>query len=262
MQQMNVREPAVEISNVSVSDLSFEHISMLFDIQISNPNTVGISLAAFDYDFLINENSFVSGQQNEGLNIQANANSTIQLPITLEYSEIYQAVSDLLSTDSSQYQIKCGLAFDIPVLGAVRVPISKRGSIPMIKLPSIQISGIKLNKLNFTGADLILSIELKNPNNFSVLLDRFNYNLNINGQDWLNGISNRSFNINKKNDSQIEIPISLNFIQMGQSVYQLLSGGGNLNYNFKGDFDISSSLNLLKNMKLPYDQSGSLKLNK
>ena len=55
LNQMNVQKPTVEITNAQISDLSYDDLNLLFDIQIKNPNTVGINLAGFDYELLINE---------------------------------------------------------------------------------------------------------------------------------------------------------------------------------------------------------------
>ncbi len=56
LNQMNVKKPTVNITNAKISNLSFNDLDLVFDIQINNPNTIGIYLAGFDYELLINEN--------------------------------------------------------------------------------------------------------------------------------------------------------------------------------------------------------------
>ena len=57
LNQMNIQKPTVQITNAKISKLSFNDVSLLFDIEINNPNSVGINLAGFDYELLINNNS-------------------------------------------------------------------------------------------------------------------------------------------------------------------------------------------------------------
>jgi len=125
LNQMSVQKPTVDITNAKIFNLSFDDLDLLFDIQINNPNTVGINLAGFDYELLINDNSFISGNQPDKLEIAAQNSNTIQLPVNLKFVDIYNTFANLKKNDNSKYQIKCGLNFDLPVFirennGAVR----------------------------------------------------------------------------------------------------------------------------------------------
>ena len=256
LNQMNVQKPTVEITNAQISDLSFDDLNLLFDIQIKNPNTVGINLAGFDYELLINENSFISGNQPDQLQIAANNQNTVQLPVKLKFLDIYNTFVDLKNNNNSKYQIKCGLNFNLPVLGETRIPISKSGDIPLLKLPKISFNSVKLDNINFSGANLMLEVKFKNPNAFSMLIEQMNYNFQVNGNNWLSGKANQKTSTSQNGESIIQIPVSLDFLQMGSSLFQLVSGGKNLNYNFKGNLDIKNSHPLLQNLTLPFDQTG------
>lgn len=258
IKQTNVQKPTVEFTNAKISGLSFDKIDLLFDIKIKNPNAVGINLSGFDYDLLINQNSFISGQQNDPIEIKAQGENVIQLPVSLKFLDIYNTYSDLKNNTESKYQIKCGLNFNLPVLGETRIPISKSGDIPLLKLPEIGISSLKLDKFNLTGADLTLNVKFINPNAFTMMLDKFNYNFQVNGDQWIKGTANQKNSVSEKGESIVEIPISLNFLQMGSTLYQLISGGKNLNYQFSGDLNIKNDHPLLNQLNLPIDRSGKI----
>ena len=260
LKQSSIQKPTVSFTNAKLTALSFDQADLLFDIKINNPNNAGITLAGFDYDFIINQNSFLSGNRNEQVSIVANGENTIQLPVELKFVDIYNTFAGIQKNDSSVYEIKCGLKFNLPVLGDIRIPITKSGTLPLLKLPSISLHAIKLDNINFTGADLNLEVKLNNLNAFSLLLDKFSYNLNINGLSWIRGKSENPVKISEKNENIIKIPLSLSFLKMGTSVYQLIQGGKNLNYEFTGDLGLSSSLDLLKNLNLPFDKNGTIDL--
>jgi LEA14-like dessication related protein len=258
IKQTNVQKPTVEFTNAKISGLSFDKIDLLFDIKITNPNAVGINLSGFDYDLLINQNSFISGQQNDPLEIKAQGENVIQLPVSLKFLDIYNTYTDLKNNTESKYQIKCGLNFNLPVLGETRIPISKSGDIPLLQFPKIDVSSLKLDKLNLTGADLILDVKLTNPNSFSMLLDKFDYNFQVNGNQWIKGNATPKKSVAEKGENIIQIPISLNFLQMGSTLYQLISGGKNLNYQFTGDLNIKNNHPLLEQLNLPFNRSGKI----
>lgn len=253
---MQVQKPNVQITNAKISKLNFDNLDLLFDIQIDNPNTVGINLAGFDYDLLINENSFISGNQSDELKIEAQKSNTIQLPVTLKFLDLYNTFNDLKNNNESKYQIKCGLNFNLPVLGEVRIPISKSGDIPLLKFPKISFNSVKLQNIGLTGANLMLEVKFQNPNAFSMLIDQMNYNFQVNGKNWLSGKATQKTLTNQNGESLIQIPVSLDFLQMGSSLYQLISGGKNLNYSLTGNLDIKNSHPLLNSLSLPFDETG------
>ena len=255
-----VQKPDVKVSNVKIAGLSFDSVDLLFDIDVSNPNGVGISLAGFDYGLNINGNSFLSGNNGDGLKIPANGNHGIQLPLTLKFKDIYQTFTNIRNQDTSAYELSAGFSFDLPILGAVRVPVSKSGSIPLLKLPSISMGGLKLKNLNLTSADIELGIKINNPNAFGMVMNALNYDLNINGKPWGSGVTSNAMNVNEKGESEIKIPLSLNFLQIGTGVYNMLRGGGALNYQLKGDVNLGSTLPLLQDLQLNFDRNGNANL--
>jgi LEA14-like dessication related protein len=122
------------------------------------------------------------------------------------------------------------------------------------------LHSLKLDNLTFTGAKLNLKVKVDNPNIWSVMLNKLDYSLNINGKQWIQGITDRPLNINGKQNNIITIPIALNFLQIGSSVYSIISGGKGLDYSLKGSADLGSSLELLRNFNLPFSKAGKVDL--
>ena len=251
-----VKEPKVEFVGAKISGLSLDAVDLLLDLKIQNPNSVGVKLAGFDYDFLLDGNQFVKGNQDKGIDIPSQGEETIQLPLSLKFAYIYQAFPNLREQGVSNYQIKCGFSFDVPVLGVVRIPVSKSGEVPMIKLPKLSFGSLKLDRLTLTGADLKLSLKLNNPNVFSMLLGKMQYNFKLNEQSILSGLTDKSMQISEKSDNIIEIPVSVDFLRAGTAIYQILNGNKTLNYQLGGNLDLSTSLPLLGQVNLPFELSG------
>ena len=257
-QKGGIEEPHVRISNTKLSGLSFEQADLIFDIEINNPNPIGISLSGFDYDFLLNNTSFLKGEQNNTQEIRANDLATIQLPLSLVYDNIFKTYQRLKNEDNITYTLNTGLSFNLPVLGKIRIPVSASGDIPSIKIPAISIKYLKLNRLTLTGADFNLAIGIHNPNNFGFNINTVNYKLLINQSNWANGQTSQKTNLAGKDDNILLIPFTLNFLQIGSSLYQDISRGTKLNYQFSGSTNLSSSLDVLGQIDLPFNVSGQI----
>lgn len=259
-ESVGVKHPTVQFAGAKITGLSFQDADFMFDIRIQNPNPVGIQLTGFDYDVLINGKSFVRGDQDEGLEIKAQGGHIVHIPVSLGFSNIYETFTDLKKEDSSTYEMNCGFSFNLPVLGPVRVPVGTKGDLPLIKLPSIDLEALKLNRLDLSGADLQLDIRINNPNSFSLLLEGLKYQLLIGGQPWASSEAEHHMGVTGKGEGILTLPISLNFAQIGQSVYRLLTGDQSLEYELKGDLDLTTSLPLLEQANLPFDLTGVTEL--
>ncbi len=260
LKQVNVQEPKASVENVKLTDLSLSKADLLFDIAVENPNPLGVHLSGMDYNFLINGASFIKGQKEDKLDIKANGKANISIPLSLTYSEIHKAVKSFADLDTVPYQLKLKIGVNLPVLGDIKIPVTKSGSFPNLRLPEISLKKIKLDKIGFSCADLKLMLDIKNPNAVSFVTRNLNYDLEVNGKNWIKGKIDKALKINKKAKQTVSIPVTLNFLEMGGAVYQMLSGGSKLEYHLTGKSDFSSDFKLLKTFSLPFDKKGKIDL--
>ena len=263
LQQMaNIRKPGIEVAKMRITGLSLQKIDLAFDVDIENPNPVSVHLAGLDYDFKLNNTSFLKGNQSKEVRIESNGKSRVEIPLSLTFSDLYQTYQTLKNQDSTAYTLNCGLSVQLPLLGTTRIPVQKTGHLPLIKIPKISIHALKLKKLSLSGADLALELKMDNPNAFKLLLSRLNYNFNVNGNSWAQGQLSTLSAVNEKSKETIRIPVSLNFIEMGRSVYQLVSGNQNIEYRLSGNLGFDTSLPMLNNIDLPVENAGSLNISR
>lgn len=262
LHQAGIENPKVRITKARLSSLSFEKADLVFDIKIENPNQIGINLSGFDYDLLLNHQSFLKGDQKKEIEIKSQGNATLELPLTLDYANIYKTYQGLREEDEVGYTLNSGLSFNLPVLGPLRIPVSASGKVPMVRLPAISLKSIKLSQLTLRGADFDLTIGVNNPNSWGIIVNALQYGLSINGTNWINGQSEDKINLASKGESTIHLPFSISFLELGSSIYKVVANGQGLNYRLRGQGDLSSSLELLGDFKLPFDVSGKVDLSK
>ena len=260
LDEVNVQKPTADLDRVHLSHLSFESAELMFHFKVANPNTLGVRLSRFDYEFQINGNRFLSGKQESGLEIPARGRNTVELPVSLPFKEIVETYRSLQGKDSAAYRISTSFSFELPIVGEVKVPLTKDGTFPVIKVPTITFDGLKLNRLDITGANLTLGLKLTNPNAFSLLMKHVNVQLKINGKEWARISRDEEMHVAREGSGRFVIPVNLNFLQMGQSVYSIITGNANLNYDLKADFDFSTSHPLLGDESLDFIDSGILRI--
>jgi len=260
IQQMNVQKPIVKVKDVKLTGLSLNGLDLDFKIGIQNPNSVAIKLAGFDYELLIENNIFLKGQQNKEVKIEANGSSQVDIPVSLTFKQLYNSFQALKDADSIKYTLKSGLSFDMPILGKIRIPVQTTHRVPNVKMPKIKVASLKLANMSFTGADLKLALEVENPNAWSAALKQLQYNFVVNGQKWLEDNLKKTINLQQKGKQVLELPIHLNFLEMGRSLYNLLKNPETLEYKLTGQAAFNSSIKPLGDFKLPINQSGKIEL--
>jgi len=256
----NIQKPEVSVDTFRISGLNFNQLDLLFDLGIENPNPLAITLAGLTYELYLNDQSFVKGTADSTQVIAAKAKSQLEIPVSLNFKDIYQTYQSLKNQDSSDYRMQIGLTFDLPVIGRTTLPISKEGQVPLIKFPSVKVNSLKLKNLNLTSASLELDITLENPNSINLILDQFDYQLRINQKNWIAGDQSQPQKISAKASQSLKIPFSLNFLEIGQTVYQTLQGNQNLNFDFSGKITVKGSDSLIPSTVIPFTTTGLLPL--
>ena len=255
-----VQKPKVSFKSAELTGLSFTDADLLFVLNIENPNSFGVHMAGFDYDFRIDDASFVSGVSEDRLDIDARGSSTVQLPVSIAYEDLFSSFSSLLDKNQSTYQIACGFQFDVPVLGRVRIPVSREGEIPVLRFPKIRYGGLKLTNLSLTKAELELSMHLNNPNALALNLSSLTYGLEINRIRWADGGLQHPVEVGEHEEGMIRLPFTLNLVEIGFGAYDILKEKKPVEYRVSGDYGFTTSIPLIGEVGSEFVVAGSTRV--
>lgn len=258
----SIQKPNLSVDNVRVTGFNFQQMELTYDIKVENPNTVAVEMLGYDYNLDLNGNSFINGDQTEKIEIEASGESIFQVPMTLNFSDIYGSISGLAEQDETSYDFLSHLRFDLPVLGSTEIPVRQKGSIPLLKLPKLNVQNLQIQDLSLSGADLVLKLAFDNPNGFGLDINQLNYDLVVNGDQWTDGTALENVNIKENGVTELDIPLSLNISQIGRSAYRILSGSEPLDYQLKGNFNFNALHELLGATNFDFNRSGEVPISR
>jgi LEA14-like dessication related protein len=254
----DVREPDVQFRDMSIENITFDGVTLLFDFDVSNPNRFGVNADRYSYEFFINDQSFISGNMDERISIEQESTSRISVPVTLNFSEVYQSFSSILRQDRFAYQLSTEVQFNLPVVGNRTVPVSTSGEIPIPKPPRVEFGEFDIKQVSLSGAEAEVSFRVTNPNTFAISLLRADYNLRVNGREWLDTTMNDLIRVAGSESREVRIPIRLNSAQLGSALMDLMGGNSTFNYELKGNADVSADLEGFPvSQEIPFELSGS-----
>ena len=254
-----MRPPSVRIVSAEITDLSFTGARVLFDVKITNPNSLGFTLDGFQYDLLIEDESFLRGRQDGRVVIEAGGSSTVPLPLAFEYAAVYRALEHLIQNDGASYVLEMTCFFDLPVLGRVEVPARAEGTVPLLKPPDLSLRSVRVTRVGLTSADFVIEAALDNPNPFAFEVSLFRYELLVNRKTWAEGQAH-GLDIREKQVALLSFPVTVNYSEVSESLYGLLATGKKTIAVLKGSVDILTPLPLLGEVSLPFEIEGEIPL--
>jgi LEA14-like dessication related protein len=213
--------PSVSVRQVHFSGVSSKALDLNLGMEIDNPNPIGVSLSAIDYDFALAGRPLASGSSGSGLQIAASGKSRAEFPISVAYNEILPVYESMRGQDEVPYAVAGKLTLDTPI-GALPIPFKSEGKLPILRVPKIAGVNVRVKSLSFTGADLKINIQLENPNTFPLAVQGVDYNMVLDGKPFAAGAIGAK-NIASKSTGTLEVPLQLDFMSLGGWAYSLLS---------------------------------------
>ncbi|ETX11167.1 hypothetical protein MUS1_11795 [Marinomonas ushuaiensis DSM 15871] len=220
---LDVSKPKASIRGVSIDELSTQSVTLLVDVEVTNPNVFALKTAGFDLDLLINDQRIASvAQPDASLSLPAKGSNNIQLPVTLTFDQIMKSVSDFDDKTEMSYGVDGKVAIDVPVLGNLNMPVSFSGVLPIPKQPEITIKNFNVDTNSLSGAKLSVDLDIKNPNVFDIDLNNVNYQLKAEGKS-LGAGEIKAIKLPQGKTQSVSIPLSIGMSDMGMSLYRIFS---------------------------------------
>ena len=257
-----LQEPQITDTTVTITDISFKTISLKADVSLYNPNKVSLDLQRYSYGVLLEGNPLLSGDSPEGISIGAEQTSVVEVPFTMAYEDLFKAYENLEGKDQAAYAFDGDFTFTLPLIGEINLSSHKEGTVPLVRLPRFRFVSLRVVDLGIMGADIDVFMETENPNCFTLNQKGFEGELIVNNERWAVLSLPDEQSIEPGETGRTRFRIRLEFLSMGRTVRDLLSGEKTLYYTFPGLVGMAGDLDLLDPEQLDLNLNGEIELNK
>ncbi len=128
-----------------------------------------------------------------------------------------------------------------------------------LKPPTLAVEGLHVGKLGITGAAMDVSFKLRNPNPDPMLVERFEYELFLNGNRLGRGYEPNAVNLAGFAEERVRSRFDMNFLSLPGVVKDLLDDN-RVKARVKGHFYVRAANGSRK--KLPFDADASVDIRK
>ena len=122
-------KPTVAITGVKLQDVKLTAATLLFDVKVDNPYSVPLPISNLDYALTSQGQQFLTGKADVQGTVPAAGSKTLGVPVRIDFLKLINAVKGARPGATIPYTADMGLSVDTPVLGRLRVPMSKDGKL-------------------------------------------------------------------------------------------------------------------------------------
>ncbi len=223
-----IQKPTASFAGMHLSQADLMKGTAVFDFNVSNPNPIPIRVGRITYDLKLNDRNFVSGDLDQGMRLAANGTSRLSVPITMQYLDFFDSLSQMWKARGADYALTGGFA-----VGPFTVPFKARGKFDLPKMPKLSLENVKIDKLTLSDARLSFRLKMDNPNTFQLLLKRLDYHLKLGNTSFAKASALPNGPIAANSAATMNVGFDISFAQLGQSAYHMLLGA-DTNYRLEG----------------------------
>ena len=257
-QIMDVQKPTASVAGVSLGNISLSEATLLVDVAVANPNGFALDAAGFDLDLAIAGQSLAKvAQPDSQVKVPAQGTGKVQLPVTLNFNDVAKALGGFGDNNQVDYAIDGNVTMNVPVLGDISLPLSFADVLPIPQLPKISFSDVSLSDVSWSGAKMLVNLDVTNPNSFGVNLNSLAYNLQAQGKALGSGALS-GIKLEEGQTQNIAIPLDISLTNLGISLFRMLSGGDPVEVGLSGKADVAPDLGLWKPEPMEFNASRTL----
>jgi LEA14-like dessication related protein len=231
LDQLNLK-PTISFSGLEITDASLLDATFNFRFIIHNPNPINIRVGRILYDLKFNGTNFVKGRLKNGITLPGRSAAAMTIPVSVHYLDVFDSMMEMMRLKTSAYDLSG--SFEV---GPVTIPFQTRGTFDLPQLPKIYVESIRIANLSLLGARLNCRLGIENPNAFSMLIRRMDYDLKLDGISFAKATAQPQEAIPGKGKSVLDVGFDVSFAQLGQTAYRILTGSA-------ADYKLEGRLNM------------------
>jgi LEA14-like dessication related protein len=255
-QALHLRRPGVEVRGASLREVTAQSATLVFETRVTNPYSVDLPLANFDYALASNGLSLLNGDANVAGTVPAGGAKTLQLPVTVTYKQLLAVLKDIRPGEVIPYDASLGLSARAPGGTTVRVPFSREGRLPVPATPGVEVRGIDWGKLSASEAHGTLNLAVTNRNDFPFDLSKIDYSLWLGDYQIAHTSIDTALDFPAGQSKDLEIPLSLSPRSLGLAAWRLLTGS-EASYRLQGSLKLTTEFGPID---MPVDKRGQMTL--
>lgn len=239
-------EPNVRVLETTLTDLSFDGVTVLMDVEVNNPSKAPLPIERMDYGLTLGQEGVpvTSGAVEAPAMLKPKSAVRLEVPARIAFVDLLAHSMVARPGAVVPYVASVSVESRDAEGGTLDLDGQKEGELPVPMLPQVVVKDVTWVDSGVLGMKGTVLLGITNPNAFPIDLKRMKWKLALNGKEVVSSkVSPQSFAAGATDE--VVIPISVSTLNLGRSMFALSSGGAG-SYEFSADVRI----------KTPYGELG------
>jgi LEA14-like dessication related protein len=245
--------PSVTFSRLDLTAIDWEAISVNFVFDVYNPDPVNLPLDRFAYDLSLGGVSIVTGDDPDGLLLEAEASSEVLLPVTLSFEGIYEFVQATRGEDYIDFGLAGSFGWDTEI-GPIDIAFDEGGSFPALRAPEIEIESLVLADYDYEQAEFDLGLLVDNDQGSNMDFTNLDYNVKFAGTKVSSGTEQELGTASGASTSRMTVPVSVDYLDAVDAIAAAVSGD-EIKVDLSATTDVSTPFGIVA---LTIDENGNI----
>jgi len=131
LRNLNIENPRYSFRDIRprvgiALPLSASTIDIDFNIEVDNPNSVGLRLDQIDFNLFINDSPVLDSRSQQDIRIPANGRENVRLRTSIGYNSVrtlWTELTNVIRGDRARYEIRGDAYYNTPI-GRMKFPVT------------------------------------------------------------------------------------------------------------------------------------------
>lgn len=133
-----LREPTVTLQTVNVRDIDASGATLLFGVEVENPNPVDLKVDALRYDIDVSGKLLSSGRIEHPAMVPARGKAVVEIPAAIKYSDVFSSLIGFIKDGGTTYRIKGEAVFAL-----FTIPFEREGTFRLSRPGGDEKKGVR-----------------------------------------------------------------------------------------------------------------------
>ena len=104
-------------------------VEAILHLAVNNPNSYALTVSSVAYSATVGTRKIADGERNEVMRIEPSGETVVKVPVRLQSDVFADALREVLEARALAYEFNGSVRVIAPVVGGIRVPFSRTGTI-------------------------------------------------------------------------------------------------------------------------------------
>ena len=126
------KTPKVRLVDIGIAGNPFAArgpVDAILHLSVNNPNSYALTVSAVAYSATVGTRRVADGERTEEIRVAPSGETVVRVPVRLQTDVFADALREMLDARAVSYEFNGSVTVIAPVVGTVRVPFSRTGTI-------------------------------------------------------------------------------------------------------------------------------------